>query len=206
MGKENRRRNDEFLDRSFLAIEKIVVGLGYECVNVALVTEEGRPVLRVMVDSIGGINVRDCETVSKAINHHLDAPDLVETAYLGDKYYLEVSSPGLERPLFTSADYERFRGKEARVRTGEPVDGRKTHVGFIAASDDESVTLDTEQGARNLRFADITRASLVFRGLEPQPPPKAKKRNKENEKPDRVEKKSSKTVIETVIEEEQECS
>ena len=177
MRKENRRRNDELLNKAFGAIEKIVVDLGYECVNVALATEDGRPTLKVMIDSIGGINVRDCEMVSMAVNRYLDAPDPAENTSLGDRYYLEVSSPGLERPLYTPADYERFVGKEARVRTGELVDGRKTHVGFIAASDGNSVTLDTEQGARNLRFADVTRAALVFRGLEPQPPKKAKKRN-----------------------------
>lgn len=176
MGKEDRRRIDEFLNQILLAIKKIVVDLGYECVNVASITEDGRPVLRVMIDSIGGINVRDCEIVSRAINRWLDAPDFAEDADFSDRYYLEVSSPGLERPLFTPADYERFRGKEARIKTSELVDGRKTHVGFITASDDSSVTLDTEQGARKLQFAYIARATLVFRGLEPQPPQKAKKR------------------------------
>ena len=166
---------NEFLNRTFLAIEKIVAELGYECVNVALVTEDGRPVLRVMIDSIGGINVSDCERVSKAVNRCLD--DSAEAADLSDRYYLEVSSPGLERPLFTPADYVRFKGKEARIRTREPVDGRKTHVGFIAASDGTGVTLDTEQGSRSLRFADVTRAALVFRGLEPQQPKKSKKRS-----------------------------
>jgi len=188
---------NEFLSQIFLAIEKIVAERGYECVNVALVTEDGRPVLRVMIDSIGGIDVRDCETVSKAINRFLDGPDSTEAAGFGDRYYLEVSSPGLERPLFTPGDYERFRGKEARIKTREPVDGRKTHVGFIAASDDKSVTLDTEQGAKILLFADVTRATLVFRGLEPQPK-KAKKRNENNEKNGKQHKGKtleSKTVV-----------
>jgi len=153
----------------------MVVNLGYECVNVALVTEDGRPVLRVMIDSIGGIDVGDCEMVSKAVNRYLDAPDSAEASGFGDRYYLEVSSPGLERPLFTPADYKRFMGREVRARTREPVDGRKTHVGFIEATDDVSVTLNTEQGARTLQFNDVTRATLVFRGLEPMPPKKAKK-------------------------------
>ena len=183
----------------FLAIEKIVTELGYECVNVSLVSEDGRPVLRVMTDSIGGIDVKDCETVSKAINRFLDAPDPAETADFGDRYYLEVSSPGLERPLFTPADYERFRGREARIKTREPVDGRKTHVGFITASDDKNVTLDTEQGARDIKFADVTRATLVFRGLEPQAK-KPKKANKQSEKQLKGKSPGSKTVAD--IEEE----
>jgi len=202
--KEGRRRTDEergsqtteFIRYSFPAIEKAVVDLGYECVNIALVTEDGRPVLRVMIDTLGGIHVGDCELVSKAINRYLDD----EAAEFGDRYYLEVSSPGLERPLFTPADFVRFRGKETRIRTRDQVDGRKTHVGFIAASDDNNVTIDTEQGARSLRFADITRSSLVYRGLEPQPPKKTKKCNG---KPNQGEKTSSKTAI---GEEHLECS
>ena len=192
----------EFFNKTFLAIEKIVTELGYECVNVALVTEDGRPVLRVMIDSIGGIDVKDCETVSRAINRFLDAPDSTGAADFGDRYYLEVSSPGLERPLFTPADYERFIGREARIKTRELVDGRKTHVGFITASDDKSVTLDTEQGARDVRFADVTRATLVFRGLEPQAKKsqKAKKRNEKNEKQHKGETPGSKTAVD--IEEE----
>jgi ribosome maturation factor RimP len=150
-----------------------------------------------MIDSIGGINVRDCETVSKAINRWLDVPNSTTDSDFGDRYYLEVSSPGLERPLFTPADYERFRGKEARIKTKELVDGRKAHIGFIAASDDKSVTLDTEQGARNLRFADVVRASLVFRGLTPQLPKRTKK---QNEKPHKGEKTGFKAAID--IEEE----
>lgn len=182
---------NEFLNQAFLAIEKIVVELGYECVNVALASEDGRPVLRVMIDSIGGINVRDCETVSRAINRFLDDPDSEEADKLGDRYYLEVSSPGLERPLFTPADYERFRGREARIKTSELVDGRKTHIGVITSSDDKSVILDTEQGSRDLQFVHVTRAVLIFNGLEPQP----KKANKQNGKRRKGEKNSAEAAV-----------
>ena len=154
------------------AIGVIVDELGYECVHVALVTEDGRPVVRVMIDSLGGINVSDCEVVSKAVNRYLDEKDVSGTSELSDRYYLEVSSPGLERPLFTPADYERFKGREARVKTSELFDGRKIHVGVISTSNDISVILETEQGMRELPFAAIARASLVFRGLEPQEPKK----------------------------------
>ncbi|MDR1377330.1 MAG: ribosome maturation factor RimP [Synergistaceae bacterium] len=155
------------------AIEAIVTELGYECVNVASVTEEGRPILRVMIDSLGGINVGDCEVVSKSVNRYLDGKDSQEMEDWNDRYYLEVSSPGLERPLFTPADYERFKGKEARVKTHVLVDGRKTHTGIIETSDSASVTLKVEkEGTRRISFDDIARASLVFRGLEPQEPKK----------------------------------
>ena len=160
------------------AIQKIVGNLGYECVNVALTTEDGRSVMRVIIDSLGGINVSDCEAVSKSINRYLDEWDSAgegKADSLGDKYYLEVSSPGLERPLFTFADYERFKGKEARIKTLEAIDGRKIHVGFIEISG-TSIRLETEEGIREIPFEAIVRGSLVYRGLEPQKPKKLKKK------------------------------
>ena len=155
-----------------LGIEAVVTELGYECVNIALAGEEGRPVLRVMIDSLGGINIGDCERVSKAVNRCLDGKDAEGANGLPERYYLEVSSPGLERPLFTPADYERFRGREARIKTHESIDGRKTHVGFIRASNSESVTLETEQGMETVSLSAVARATLVFRGLEAQEPKK----------------------------------
>jgi ribosome maturation factor RimP len=154
------------------AIEAIVTELGYECVNVASMMEDGRSTLRVMIDSLGGINVGDCEVVSKAVNRYLDGKDAQGASDWGDRYYLEVSSPGLERPLFTPADYERFKGREARIKTHELIDGRKTHYGVIGASDGASVTLETEEGARRVPFDAVTRAALIFRGLEPREPKK----------------------------------
>jgi ribosome maturation factor RimP len=154
----------------------IVAELGYECVNVALVTEEGRSTMRVMIDSLGGINVSDCEKVSKAVNRYLDSDGAADSEELNGRYYLEVSSPGLERPLFTRADYERFKGREARVKTLDFIDGQKTHTGFIAEVTETSVLLETERGACAVPFGAIARASLVFRGLEPQEPKKAAKK------------------------------
>jgi ribosome maturation factor RimP len=152
-----------------------VTELGYECVNAALVTEDGRSTVRVMIDSLGGINVSDCERVSKAVNRYLDSEGIEESGGLSGRYYLEVSSPGVERPLFTPADYERFKGKEARIKTFELLDGRKTHMGFIAEVNETSVLLETENGPFAVPFGAIARAALVFRGLEPQEPKKPAK-------------------------------
>jgi ribosome maturation factor RimP len=157
-------------------IGAIVTELGYECVNAALLTEEGRATVRVMIDSLGGIDVSDCETVSKAVNRYLDGEGVAESGGLSGRYYLEVSSPGVERPLFTSADYKRFKGREARIKTFEFLDGKKTHVGFIAEADETSVLLETEKGAYSVPFGAIARAELVFRGLEPQEPKKPPKK------------------------------
>lgn len=166
------------------AIGAIVGELGYECVNVAWVTESAQPVIRVYIDSLGGISVADCETVSKAVNRWLDSEDVPE---LRSKYYLEVSSPGLERPLFVPSDYERFRGREARIKTFGPIEGRKVHIGVIEESNGTTVTLGTQEGRSEIPFEAIARAALVFKGLEPQEP-KNKKTKKnvgksESEKP-----------------------
>ncbi|MDR1649595.1 MAG: ribosome maturation factor RimP [Synergistaceae bacterium] len=185
MGKEELSRN----------IGAIVAELGYECVNAALVTEEGRSTVRVMIDTLGGIDVSDCERVSKAVNRYLDGEGIAESDRLNGRYYLEVSSPGVERPLFTPADYERFKGREARVRTFDFLDGRKTHVGFIAEANEASVLLETEQGACSIPFGAVARATLVFRGLEPREPKKPAK----NARPAKPAKKGGKRVPETLI-------
>lgn len=163
----------EKLSQTIQAIEGIVTQLGYECVNVAPVTEEGRPVLRVMIDSLGGVNVRDCEVVSKGVNRYLDGKDGKNAEGEGSwsgRYYLEVTSPGVERPLFTPSDYKRFKGKEVKIKTHTKIGGQKTHAGIIETSDNTSVTLKGEEGEKCVPFDDIARATLVFRGLEPQEP------------------------------------
>jgi ribosome maturation factor RimP len=178
----------EYLSRN---IGAIVAELGYECVNAALVTEEGRSTVRVMIDSLGGIDVSDCEVVSKAVNRYLDGEGVAESSGLNGRYYLEVSSPGVERPLFTPADYERFKGKEARVKTFELLDGRKTHAGFIAEVSETSVLLETETGACSIPFGAIARAALVFRGLEPQEPKTRKSSKKAGSKAPKPGKRDS---------------
>lgn len=161
----------DFADRGVLFgdITRIVEDLGYECVHVGEATESGRQIIRIFIDSLGGINVKDCEGVSKAVNRYLDGRD---DSALGERYYLEVSSPGLERPLFKPKDYDRFKGKEVRVKTNGLIDQRKIHVGLIETSDELCVTLNTDQGKRIIPFEQISRASLVFRGLDAQEPQK----------------------------------
>ncbi|GHS89116.1 ribosome maturation factor RimP [Synergistales bacterium] len=171
----------------FKSIEDIVAGRGYECVNVALVVEHGQSILRVLIDTLGGVTVKDCETVSGAINRFLDDPESSDAdANRLDRYYLEVSSPGLERPLFKIEDYKRFKNKDARVKTTELVDGHKTHVGRIADTGEKSVTLLTEDGSRVIPFEYISRASLVFSDLKPEKPKttKVKKRPENHTKED----------------------
>nr|WP_314717649.1 ribosome maturation factor RimP [uncultured Fretibacterium sp.] len=155
-------------------IRELVERLGYECVHVGVGTDSAQRRVRVLIDSLGGIAVSDCETVSRAVNRFLDENDIPE---LEGRYYLEVSSPGVERPLFTPEHYARFRGREARIRFTEPMGGRKGLTGEILSADEDSVVLFVPDEEREIAvpFGNIRSGSLVFRGFEPQAPKKHKK-------------------------------
>ena len=150
--------NDNFL----LRIEQIITGLGYECVHVGIKNDFGKIRLQILIDTIGGINVDDCELVSKRVNKFLDeAAD--QPGLDKGRYYLEVSSPGLERPLYKLGDYERFSGREARLRLSTPTEGRKTFTGVLSGVMDGKVNINCEDGLHSIPFTDIKSANLVFR-------------------------------------------
>ncbi len=145
-------------------LRDIVEGLGYECVGIALASEEKALFLRVFIDSVGGILVRDCEIVSKALSAFLDEnEDIVQ-----GKFFLEVSSPGIERPLFTPADYARFIGRKARVKTKAPVAGRKSFTGALLSLEDDVLSLEPENDGSSesevvrIPFEAISKGNLVF--------------------------------------------
>ena len=151
------------MDTTFLhTIEHIVTGLGYECVNVSIKSDFGKLRLQILIDTLGGINVDDCEAVSKRVNKFLDESPEVPELDKG-RYYLEVSSPGVERPLYKLGDYERFSGREARLRLSSPIEGRKTFTGKILSVEGETVKLMCEDGEKLIPFANIKGANLVYR-------------------------------------------
>ena len=150
--------NEQFLQK----IEEIVTGLGYECVHVGIRTDFGRLKVQILIDTLGGINVEDCELVSGHVNKFLDDSTEVPELDKG-RYYLEVSSPGIERPLYKLADYERFSGREARIRLSGLIDGRKTFTGIIIGTDGVNVKLNTDGEEKSIPFAVIKGGSLVYR-------------------------------------------
>ncbi len=126
-------------------------GLGYELVDL----ESSRSgLLRVFIDSVKGISVEDCARVS----HHLSRALAVE----GIEYErLEISSPGLDRPLKRIADYERFAGREASIKLKLPRDGRRRFEGRLAGVEDGQVVVEIDGVRQHFAFADIDRARLV---------------------------------------------
>lgn len=118
----------------------IVDSFGFELVDVEYVKEAGTWYLRLYIDKEGGITVDDCETVSRIFSDRLDEED-----FIADSYIMEVSSPGLGRPLKKERDYVRSMGKEVEIRTYRPIEKQKEFFGVLTAYDDNSVTITTEE-------------------------------------------------------------
>jgi len=131
------------LDKIRGVAERVTSGRGYELADVELKRERGGTLVRLYVDKEGGIGLEDLQAVSEEVSAILDAEDPVPTAYT-----LEVSSPGLDRPLKTEADYRRFLGRLARLSSYEPVEGRRHWTGRLASFEDGvvGVTLEKEGG------------------------------------------------------------
>lgn len=130
----------------------------FELVDVEYVKEAGTWYLRIYIDKEGGININDCELVSRAFSDILDREDYIEDAYI-----LEVSSPGLGRPLKKDKDFERNLGKEVEVRTYKPLNKQKEFIGLLDAWDQETVTLQLESGDLfTLNRADIAIIRQAF--------------------------------------------
>lgn len=118
--------------------EEVVSGLDYELVDVEYVKESGDFYLRVYIHKPGGINLDDCQIVSEKLSNRLDEEDIIQKAY-----YLEVSSPGLDRPLKTDKDLERNLENEVEVSLYKAMDGIKKYEGILKSYDGDSVELKT---------------------------------------------------------------
>lgn len=136
----------------------IVDANGFELVDVEYVKEGSNWYLRAYIDKEGGITVDDCESVSRAFSDKLDEEDFIEEAYI-----MEVSSPGLGRPLKKEKDYARSMGKELEIRTYRAINKEKEFYGILEAYDDNSVTISQEDGTEMVfQKADIALIRLAF--------------------------------------------
>lgn len=135
----------------------IVENLGFELVDVEYVKEGGTWYLRAYVDKEGGITINDCETVSRAFSEKLDEKDFIKEAYI-----MEVSSPGLGRPLKKEKDFARSLGKEVEIRTFRPIHHEKEFYGVLNAYDADSVTITAEDGNQTFERKDIALIRLAF--------------------------------------------
>lgn len=137
-GKMSRR--EEYEQKAEAMLAPIVEANGFELVDVEYVKEAGNWYLRGYIDKPGGITVNDCETVSRAFSDKLDEDDFIE-----DSYIMEISSPGLDRPLKKEKDFARSIGKLVEIRTYRPIEKQKEFSGVLTAYDSSSVTIQEEE-------------------------------------------------------------
>ncbi len=137
-------------------IEAAVQGLGYELVGIEYHPRGRSSLLRVYIDTPDGVNVDDCERASRQISGVLDVDDPIPGQYM-----LEVSSPGLDRPLFTAEHFQRFSGSRVKLRVSPPLDGRRNFSGVLVGMRDDAVVVvqDDEEVAVPLQY--IEQARLV---------------------------------------------
>ena len=133
-------------------LERTLPALGYELVDLEM-SPKGR-LVRVFIDQPKGVGVEDCAKVS----HHLTRLFAVENV---DFDRLEVSSPGLDRPLRKAADYVRFAGQEAKLTLREPVEGARRLKGILRGLEGDAALVETDAGVRAIPLGDIEKARLV---------------------------------------------
>jgi ribosome maturation factor RimP len=140
-------------------VEPVAVGLGYRLVRVKIAAMNGTT-LQIMAERPdGSMTVEDCERLSRDLSPVLDVEDPI-----GRAYFLEVSSPGIDRPLVRRSDFERWQGQVAKIELSRPLDGRKRFRGRLAGLDGDraGVILDDKPGTTWLPLADIGEARLVL--------------------------------------------
>lgn len=133
-------------------VERVVTGLGFELVDFE--TSPRARLLRVFIDIKRGVNVDDCATVSNQLTRVFEVEQV-------DYDRLEVSSPGLDRPLKKAADYERFEGREIQLRLAIPLDNQRNFVGVLQGLMNGVVRLATTKGELAIPLEDIEKARLV---------------------------------------------
>lgn len=134
----------------------VAEGFGLELVDVTFTSEFGRRILRIYIDKPEGVTVDDCERVSREMSTLLDVEDPIP-----QNYNLEVSSPGLDRPLKTEKDFVRFIGRRARIRSKEALDGRRNFKAVIDGAGDGQVSVTDFDGKKfTIAISNIDRAKL----------------------------------------------
>ncbi len=134
--------------------------MGFEIVDIEFVPGNRGWVLRVYIDKESGVTVDDCAAFSRQLDPALDAEDFSPER----TYVLEVSSPGLTRPLKKRADYMRFKGKLVKLKTSEKIEGKNVFVGIIKGENEGIVTIYVKGKDTHIPFEMIKKAALEFEG------------------------------------------
>ena len=133
-----------------------VESLGYELWGCVYTTQGQRSVLRVYIDSEQGIKLEDCARVSRQLSALFDVEDPIST-----RYNLEVSSPGIDRPLFTAEQFQRFVGYKVSIQAHTAIDGQRKFKGLLKATNGEGIVLSLENEDLALTWDNIMRANVL---------------------------------------------
>ena len=154
----NMSRREEYEQQAEALLAPIVENMDFELVDVEYVKEAGNWYLRGYIDKPGGITVNDCEAVSRIFSDRLDEKDFIDDAYI-----LEISSPGLGRPLKKEKDFERSLGEEVEIRTYRAIDRQKEFIGILKNFDKDTVTIEyDDEETKTFDRADIALIRLAF--------------------------------------------
>ncbi|MBR4207553.1 MAG: ribosome maturation factor RimP [Lachnospiraceae bacterium] len=138
-------------------VTPLAEGLGLSIYDVEYVKEGKEHYLRVYIDKPGGVDINDCEALSRLFSDKLDETDPIPEAYI-----MEVSSPGLGRTLKKDRHFEKSLGEETEIKLYEAVDGEKIFTGVLKAFDKDTITLETENGERNFERKAVALARLTI--------------------------------------------
>jgi len=149
--------NASLIERLEAVAEPVVSGAGCELVDLRCLVENGRNILRLYADKSGGLTIDDCVAISRELGAVLDVEDIMP-----GRYSLEVSSPGLTRPLKKEKDFLKFTGKTVTLKTFRPIDGRSNFKGRIETVHDGVVKIrDDREKSWAIMMDDIKKANLV---------------------------------------------
>ena len=136
--------------------ENVAIDHGLELVHAEVAGPENKPIVRVFIDKPQGVTHEDCSEVSHHLGTVLDVEDFIHSSYT-----LEVSSPGLDRGLYKRADYERFAGSQAKMKTQRPIGGQRNFRGVLIGVDGEEVLFDDKTSGRiRVPFDSIVKANI----------------------------------------------
>jgi ribosome maturation factor RimP len=149
------RGSREILQQARAAILPVLARCNYQLVDIEYVREPMGWVLRVFIDKEGGITIEECALVSGEIGDVLDAGSIVD-----GRYHLEISSPGLDRRVRDPIDFDRFAGRQVRIKSEIPLEGRRNFAGLLKGMDGDSVVVEIDGCEHRVPIDSIEKANL----------------------------------------------
>ena len=143
-------KREDYEQKTEALVMPLIEENGFELVDVEYVKEAGNYYLRVYIDKEGGITVDDCEVISRALGDKLDADDFID-----DSYILEVSSPGLTRPLKKEKDYAKSIGKLIDIKLYKAVEGLKEYTGVLKEYDKDNITIEIDDNLIKIERSNL---------------------------------------------------